>query len=65
LASQDTDFGFEPRALAPDLKSLDGKVHIERKKRDRKKLDRSEWGIQGLKVKVKIFASAVTQDYSI
>jgi hypothetical protein len=42
LALPDIDFGCEPRALAPNLKSLLGKIHNERKKGDRKKLDGRE-----------------------
>ena len=29
MAVPDTDFGWEPRALAPGLKSLLGEFHIE------------------------------------
>jgi hypothetical protein len=39
VALQDIDFGWDPRALAPDLKSFPGKVHIEEKNVIGKKLD--------------------------
>ena len=35
-APPDIDFGLEPRALAPDLKSLPQKMHTGKKKRNRK-----------------------------
>jgi hypothetical protein len=44
LARPDIDFGWEPRTLAADLKSLPQTFHIG-KKRNRKKLDVTEWGI--------------------
>ena len=31
LILQDVDFGWEPRALDPDLKSFTGKIYIEKK----------------------------------
>ena len=38
MSPQDIDFGFDPRALDPDLKTFLRKIHIEKKVRSTKDL---------------------------